>query len=126
MPPPIEWPETVLSDENKLWIRDRLQAPGRGTAGHLKRNVPSGYRLYAKTGTFRINVEGARRGNYNMITFYLEPELTPSGEPNTDGQGGLCAVVSVNSPTSGFNGGLWKRVIDRGLVNTMVRYMQDK
>ncbi|MDF1815955.1 MAG: hypothetical protein P1V20_27390 [Verrucomicrobiales bacterium] len=126
MPPPVEWPPIALSKENHEWMRERLQAPGRGTAGHLKRNVPGGYRLFAKTGTFRINIPSARRGNYNMITFYLEPELTPEGEPNHSGKGGLCAVVSVNSPTAGFNGGLWKRVIDQGLVSTMVKYMEGK
>lgn len=126
MPPSEEWPPLALSEENHKWMRERLQAPGRGTAGHLKRNVPDGYRMYGKTGTFRINIPTARRGNYNMITFYLEPELTPDGKPNESGEGGMCAVVSVNSPTAGFNGGLWKRVIDRGLVSTMVRYMEGK
>ncbi len=126
MPPPVDWPPLPLSKENHDWMRERLQAPGEGTAGHLKRSVPKGYRLFAKTGTFLINIPTARSGNYNMITFYLEPELNSAGEPNLEGKGGLCAVVSVNSSTSGFSAGLWKRVIDRGLVSTMVKYMEGK
>ncbi len=126
MPAPAEWPDLVLSDENHEWIRERLQAPSRGTAGHLRRSTPEEYRLYSKTGTFRINIPSARRGNYNMITFYLEPENGKDGEPNASGQRGLCAVVSVNSPTEGFNGGLWKRVIDSGLVTTMTGYIEGR